>query len=157
MPVEPQSTLDLGWQFYTFDELPNRLLLEILTLRQDVFVVEQDCAYPDIDGLDPQSAHLCGSVDGRILAYLRCLPPGLSWPASAIGRIVVHPDARGTSTGRELVRRGIEYNLQHWPDAAIEIGAQSYLLKFYGELGFEAVGEEYVEDGIPHFHMVYRG
>lgn len=153
----PTTIPTLDWQVCGFDDLDKRTLTAIFALRQAVFVVEQDCPYLDIDGLDEQCFHLTAQHDGELLAYLRCVPPGVSWAASALGRIVVAPAARGTSTGRELVRRGLEFNRRQWPDIGIEIGAQSYLLKFYSELGFVAEGEEYDEDGIPHTHMVFTG
>ncbi len=148
--------MDARWQVSTFDELSNRELYALLKLRQDVFLLEQECLYNDFDGLDADSLHMLCWRGEELAAYQRCLPPGLSYPQSAIGRIVVAPSARGTSLGRELVQRGIDFNLERWPGQDISINAQSYLERFYSGLGFEAVGDEYLEDGIPHIRMLYR-
>ncbi len=153
----PSNKLSLLWEMKSWTLLSIDELHSILALRQAVFVVEQECAYLDIDGLDPGAQHLSATEDGQLIAYLRCLSPGTVWPAAALGRIVVAPAARGRDLGRELVRQGLRHCLKQWPDAGIEIGAQTYLHKFYVGLGFESAGEEYIEDGIPHVHMIYRG
>ena len=145
----------LEWQILTFDELGAARLYAILRLRQAVFVVEQQSIYQDLDNLDQQAMHMIGSADGEIAAYLRCLAPGLSYPESSMGRIIVSPAMRGRDLGRDLVQRGIDYNLAQWPDSAIRINAQSYLQAFYASMGFVAEGEEYMEDGIPHRQMRY--
>lgn len=145
------------WQVSAFDALSPAQLYAVLQLRVAVFVVEQACIYQDLDGLDPQSLHMLCWRGETLVATQRCLPPGLDYPESAIGRIAVASSCRGTGLGRELVRRGIDYNLDHWPGSGIRIGAQSHLQRFYRELGFVAEGEEYLEDGIPHIHMRYQG
>ena len=147
--------MSVVWSTSSFGQLGKRELYELIRLRQDVFIVEQDCAYADLDGLDEKSFHMRGYEDGKLLAYQRLLPPGLSYPESSIGRILVGPEGRGRQLGRELVQRGIDYNMNHWPESPIRIGAQAHLADFYGSLGFNVDGEEYVEDGIPHVHMVY--
>lgn len=147
--------MDLQWQTLAFTELKLEQLYALLRLRQAVFVVEQESIYLDLDDLDQQALHMLVVEKGELLAYQRCLPPGLSYPESALGRIVVAPPARGRDLGRELVRRGIDYNLRHWPDSDICINAQCYLQRFYQELGFTPEGEEYMEDGIPHIRMRY--
>lgn len=128
----------------------------MLQLRQAVFVVEQNCPYLDMDGLDQESLHILCWQGNDLLASQRCLPPGLSYPQSSIGRIVVSPKARGLQLGRELVQRGIDYNLKTWPNKGIRIGAQAHLQHFYASLGFVRDGDEYLEDGIAHIHMNYR-
>ena len=143
----------MRWQTALFDELSTHQLYTVMRLRQEVFVLEQNCIYPDLDGLDIESTHIMCWEDGELLAYLRCLGPGLSYPQSSIGRIVVSPRARGRDLGRELVKQGIAYNLKAWPDSDIKIGAQAYLEKFYTDLGFVTAGEPYMEDGIEHVHM----
>ena len=147
--------MSIVWTTSSFGQLGKQELYEIIRLRQDVFVVEQECAYADLDGLDEGAFHMRGYEDGKLLAYQRLLPPGLSYPESSIGRILVSPAGRGRQLGRELVQRGIEYNTNHWPESAIRIGAQAHLADFYGSLGFVVDGEEYVEDGIPHLHMLH--
>ena len=143
----------MDWKIANFDDLTTRELYTVMRLRQDVFVLEQNCVYRDLDGLDLAAVHILCWEDGELLAYLRCLQPGASYPQSSIGRIVVSPLARGCDLGRELVNRGIAYNLETWPDTDIRIGAQAYLEKFYTELGFVTDGEPYMEDGIEHIHM----
>ncbi len=146
----------IQWQTLGFDALSLPTLYNLLRLRQEVFVVEQNCPYLDIDGLDPTSAHLMASQGDTLLAYARCLPPDLSYPDdSSIGRVIVAPAGRGKDLGSELMRRAIDYNQQHWPEADIKIGAQAHLQGFYGNLGFVSEGDEYIEDGIAHIHMRY--
>ncbi len=142
------------WSIQAFAELDTNTLYEILELRQAIFVVEQNCPYQDLDGLDQPAFHMSCREGDTLLAYQRCLPPGTSYTESSIGRIIVTAAARGRQLGRELVQRGIDFNREQWPDHDIRIGAQAHLADFYGSLGFEVVGEEYVEDGIPHVHMV---
>jgi ElaA protein len=148
--------MKLQWHVLPFAELDADQLYAILRLRQEVFVVEQDCVYLDLDGRDQQAIHIFGSESGTVLACQRCIAPGPACPDSQLGRIVVHPEARGRDLGRELVRRGIEHNRARWPDSDIRINAQAHLQDFYSSLGFTAEGEEYLEDGISHRRMRYR-
>jgi len=144
------------WLNTPFQALDAAELYALLQLRQSVFVVEQNCPYPDLDGLDQQGWHMRCLLGDTVLAYQRCLPPGVAYPESSLGRIVVNPDVRGTRLGRELVQRGIAFNRQQWPQTDIYIGAQAYLLAFYSSLGFVSEGEPYLEDGILHIHMRLR-
>ena len=144
------------WQITSFAELTTAELYGVLRLRQEVFVVEQDSAYLDLDGLDQDASHMLYKRDSGILAYQRCLAPGLKYPESSLGRILVCQAMRGQQLGRELVERGIEHNLQRWPGHDICISAQAHLQGFYGSLGFVAEGEEYLEDRIAHRKMRYR-
>jgi ElaA protein len=148
--------MTLEWQVLPFTELTGERMYTVLRLRQQVFVVEQNCAYLDLDNLDQQATHMLGMRDGDLLAYQRCLPPGLSYPESSLGRIVVCPAVRGQQLGKELVLRGIEHNLLRWPDSGIRINAQAHLQDFYAALGFVAEGNEYLEDNILHRQMRYR-
>lgn len=147
--------MTLQWNTLTFPQFDADRLYAVLRLRQQVFVVEQQCAYLDLDGLDQQAQHMLCSRDGVLLAYLRSFAPGLVYPQSALGRVVVHPSMRGQRLGSELVRRGIDFNLAHWPGAGIRISAQAHLQAFYTALGFVGEGEEYLEDDIPHRQMRY--
>jgi ElaA protein len=145
----------LHWQTTDFDSLDKRQLYAILRLRQEVFAVEQASIYVDTDGLDLDAIHMAAWDGDQLLAYQRCLPPGLQEVESTLGRIVVAPAARGRDLGRELVRRGIAHNLARWPGVNIRIHAQAYLEQFYAELGFETEGEVYDLDSIPHLDMVF--
>lgn len=144
------------WQTATFDQLCSRELYEILRLRQEVFAVEQTSIYVDPDGLDLEAIHISLWDDNTLLAYQRCLPPGLQEKESTLGRILVAETARGKDLGRDLVRRGIAHNLERWPGIDIRIHAQAYLEKFYNELGFATEGGVYDLDSIPHLDMVFR-
>jgi ElaA protein len=151
-----ESSMTLQWQTLSFDELSLEQMYAILRLRQQVFVVEQCCAYQDLDNLDQRASHILCLVEGQLAAYQRCLGPGLSYPESSLGRIVVCPTQRGLQLGRELVQRGIDYNLSKWAQQSIRIKAQSHLQNFYGSLGFISEGAEFLEDNIPHREMRYR-
>jgi len=147
----------MAWCCYRFSELSTQDLYQILKLRSDVFVVEQNCAYPDIDNKDIQAdvRHLFWREQGEIVAYLRLLPPDLSYPDMvSIGRVVVAPAGRGTGLGRKLIQQGLDECAELWPRNAVKIGAQTYLEDFYQSFGFETVSESYLEDGIPHIDML---
>lgn len=129
-------------------------LYGVLKLRQDVFIIEQDCIYNDIDNLDQQSEHLL-MLDGEtIAAYSRIVPAGTKFGLPSIGRIVVSPDYRGQGCGRAIVKKSIALILQKGVDQ-IAIEAQEYLRDFYEELGFKKNSELYDLDGIPHIKMIY--
>ena len=142
----------------TFDELSPQTLYEILALRQEVFVVEQNCPYQDCDGKDLQSWHLMGrNASGQLICYTRLLPKGLAYPEYvSIGRVVSAPSARGTGAGKILMQESIRMCRQLFGNQSIKIGAQSYLLKFYEGFGFQSTGAEYLEDGIPHTKMILK-
>lgn len=143
------------WQTSAFSELDTLQLYAALRLRQEVFVVEQECVYLDLDNLDQQAIHMLCWQNGELAAYQRCLAPGIGFDESALGRIAVSPGARGHQLGREMVQRGINHNLQRWPQHNIRINAQAHLQVFYGSLGFAAVGDVFDEDGIAHIHMTF--
>jgi ElaA protein len=144
---------ELTWRTIAFDDLSVRELYRILDLRAEVFVVEQNCPYRDTDGLDLVALHLLGEREGQLLAYARLLAPGRPYEEPSIGRVITSPSARRTGAGKELMRHAVEEVSQRWP-GPIKIGAQCYLERFYGEFGFLPVGESYIEDGIPHMHMI---
>jgi len=148
----------IEWQWSGFADLTVAQLYEMLALRQQVFVLEQTCLYPDIDGLDPGAHHLLGwtTLEGRrqLAASLRCLAPGAKYEEMSLGRVVTSPAARGTGLGRELVAQGIACAEQLHPGHAIRIGAQAHLERFYAGFGFVTVSEPYDEDGIMHVDML---
>lgn len=144
----------LQWSFRSFDELTNHELYEILRLRNEVFVVEQNCIFLDQDNKDQLCHHVSGTEDEKLMAYTRIVPPGLSYEYPSIGRVVVAPAGRGKSFGVELMRMSIHFLYTRYGPSPIRIGAQLYLRKFYESLGFVQTGEIYDEDGIDHIEML---
>ena len=139
-----------------FNELTLEELYEILKLRSEVFVVEQNCIYNDIDGKDLTSSHIMIKENGKIKAYLRALQPGVSYEDASLGRVLVSPDARGKGYAKVIVTKGVEYILNNFNTTKITIGAQEYLKNFYSEIGFKPISEVYDEDGIPHLDMTFE-
>lgn len=145
----------MQWEIKAFDQLSLQELYTILTLRTNVFVVEQACPYPEVDGKDPNCLHLLGTINGELVAYLRILPAGLRYDEVSIGRVVINPSHRGKGLGRLMMEQAIHCITNEWKESQIKIGAQAYLEKFYQSLGFEPVSEVYLEDDIPHLDMLY--
>src|SRR5689334_5758991 len=144
----------IDWRLHRLDDLSARDLYLLLQLRQDVFVVEQKCAYLDLDGNDAASLHLSGWRKDQPMAYLRLIPPEMHKSGCpSLGRICTSMEIRRTGLGRELVQRGLNLVALRWPGQDCHIGAQTYLRRFYEPLGFIVNGEQYLEDGIPHFPM----
>jgi ElaA protein len=137
----------------SFAEFSIQQLYDVLQLRSQVFVVEQDCVYQDIDGKDERALHLLGYVNGVLAGYTRIFKAGDYFKQSSIGRVVVHPNYRGLSYGKKLMVASID-TLKKQQTAVIKISAQCYLDKFYKNLGFVATGNNYLEDGIPHQEML---
>ena len=139
----------------SFSELTTTQLYNILQLRSDVFVVEQNCPYLDIDSQDQESIHLwIQNEEGQIAAYLRILPKTEDRARIMIGRVVVHADIRQHGFAKKLLQEAFLWIQKNWGNEPIEISAQSYLLKFYDSLGFEAISEVYLEDNIEHLDML---
>jgi ElaA protein len=152
------TTGELVWSVTEGPDLETDILYDVLALRSAVFVVEQQCAYQDIDGLDllEGTRHLIGcepDVGFDIAAYARILPPRGAASTPRIGRVVVAGQARGRQLGRQLMERALACCAEHWPGEAVELGGQAHLARFYESLGFAAVGAPYDEDGIPHVWM----
>jgi len=141
------------WTIKRFDELTLDELYNILQLRNEVFIVEQNCIYKDLDGKDRSAWHLIATEDDKLIAYTRILPPGVSYNDPAIGRVVTSPSKRRSGLGRELMKRSIEACEKLFGTTSITLSAQVYLKSFYGSFGFIVMGEEYLEDGIPHIEM----
>ena len=149
----------LDWRWCRFDELSVFDLDAIFRARQQVFAVEQQCAFLDADGFDATSFHLAAWSPSQTvpLAYARVVRPGVKYAEPSIGRVITTAGARGTGLGRELVRRAIELTQQAFPGQGIRISAQTRLEAFYAEAGFAVVGAPYMEDGIAHTEMLRAG
>jgi ElaA protein len=154
MDTDTDNSLTVNWECKPFDELTNHELYEILRLRSEVFVVEQNCVFLDMDNKDQHALHLMGWMDVDLAAYVRILPPGLAYQEPSIGRVVSSPKFRRTGIGRQLMEEAIRITTQIHGNQPIRIGAQLYLKNFYGSLGFEPEGNIYLEDGIEHIEMV---
>ena len=137
-----------------FNDLSPLELYEILQLRSEVFVVEQDCVYQDIDGNDQKALHIIGTVENKIIAYTRCFGPGDYFKEASIGRVVVKESQRKFKRGNQIMNNSIKVINDHYKTKIIKISAHCYLNKFYTNLQFKSIGEKYLEDGIPHVTMV---
>jgi len=144
----------ITWTWKKFDDLTPHELYAILQLRSEVFVVEQQCIFQDIDDKDQLSYHVMGREGASLLAYTRLVPPGISYTEPSVGRVVTSPRARKSGLGRELMLYSIEQCRTLFGPLPIRIGAQLYLKKFYGSLGFQPEGDIYLEDGIQHVEML---
>ena len=142
----------------SYEELTKNELYKILQLRIEIFVIEQNCPYQDADGKDKACYHLMGcDDDGNIHTYTRLVPEGVSYKGyTAIGRVITSKAVRGKGAGVALMIKSMEEIKRLWPGFSVKLSAQSHLQKFYGKFGFESVGEEYLEDGIPHIAMVAK-
>ena len=147
--------MNIEWRCKTFNDLSPIEMYKILQLRSEVFVVEQNCVFLDMDNKDDGSLHFAGYVNNDIAAYTRLVPPGYIYEEMSIGRVVTSPKHRSKGLGKELMQRSIELCKHYFGDGNIKIGAQCYLLKFYESLGFKIIGERYDEDGIEHVHMMF--
>lgn len=136
-----------------FSELNTKQLYELLQLRSEVFVVEQDCVYQDIDGKDEKALHVLGYKDQKLVAYTRIFKPGDYFEESSIGRVVVSENERKHKYGYDIMKASIDAVKAKYNKEIIVISAQTYLKTFYNNLDFFEVGEEYLEDGIPHIKM----
>ena len=141
---------------FKYQDLSPDRLYEILKLRSEVFVVEQKCAYQDLDNKDEKALHLVGEENNKIIAYTRIFKKGGFFKYSSIGRVLVKKEYRNKDYGRKIMKSSIDRLKKDPKEEKIELSAQKYLLKFYSELGFEKVGEEYLEDNIPHVKMILK-
>lgn len=146
----------MNWILKKFESLSPNELYAILRLRSEVFVVEQNCVFQDMDDKDQQCYHLMGWKDDLLAAYTRLVPPGLNYAEASIGRVVTSPAARGGGIGKTLMEKSIEEVFNLYGQGPIKIGAQLYLKKFYGSFGFEQIGDIYDEDGIDHIKMIRK-
>ena len=139
-----------------FTELTTEELYEILKLRAEVFVVEQNCPYQDLDDKDQSSYHLFLEDNGQIIAVLRILPENIAYKEMAIGRLIVKKSYRGKGISRKMMARAMEFITEDLGKEKIRLSGQAYLSDFYQSLGFEKVSEMYLEDGIEHFEFLYE-
>ena len=140
----------------TYAELTKEELYQILQLRSEVFVVEQDCVYQDIDYKDQKAIHVLGFKKDKIVAYTRVFKPGDYFNEASIGRVVVAENKRKFKYGYDIMEASIKAILEYYNETKIKISAQTYLKKFYNNLDFKQIGEEYLEDGIPHIAMLKK-
>lgn len=148
--------MQVVWMLKTFSELTLDELYGLLRLRNEVFIVEQDCPFPDLDGKDQLCHHLLGFSEesSQLIAYTRIVPPGAIYDLASIGRVATVLRVRRYGIGRELMRRSIAVVNDLYGSLTIQIGAQLYLKKFYESFGFRQLGGIYLEDGIKHISMV---
>jgi ElaA protein len=143
----------IRWHFAAFAQLTPQQIHDLYRLRVAVFIVEQDCVFQDVDGVDPQCLHLLGYAGDELVAYARLLPAGVKFDDPSIGRVITAPSVRRSGMGRVLMSEAMKRASQLWPGAQLRIGAQAHLERFYNEFGFRKVGQPYDEDGILHIEM----
>lgn len=148
--------MNVRWYAKSFSQLSPDELYAILQLRNEVFVVEQNCVFQDADNKDQLAHHFMGWQDNQLVAYTRLLPPGIAYSEASIGRVVTSQVVRRSGIGKELMQQSIEMLFSLFGSQSIQIGAQLYLKAFYESFGFEQIGEGYIEDGIPHIHMLRK-
>ncbi|WP_419798536.1 MAG: GNAT family N-acetyltransferase [Terasakiella sp.] len=148
--------MTINWFCLAFGDLNTDQLYEIMQLRVNVFIVEQNCPYPDLDGYDTQNGvqHIIGYQDGKIIAYARLLPAGVKYDYPSIGRVITHADYRKDGLGHRLMKTALNQCQILWPKHKIFIQAQQHLEGFYLKHGFQTCSETYLEDNIPHIDMI---
>lgn len=146
--------MQIQWLLRRFEELTPYQLYSILQLRNEVFVVEQNCVFQDADDKDQNSYHLMGFNENKLVAYTRIVPPKIIYELPSIGRVVTSPSVRNSGIGKELMKQSINAVYQLFDRQPIKIGAQHYLKRFYESFGFQQAGEMYLEDGIEHVYMI---
>lgn len=143
----------MDWHIKKFEQLSLDELYDILKMRSEIFVVEQECVYLDVDGKDKNVFHLFLKENKKILAYCRILPRGIAYEEASIGRVIVNKNFRKEKLGETLMIKAISYLKDVLKEKEIKIQAQAYLRSFYKKFGFQEISEEYIEDGIPHIDM----
>jgi ElaA protein len=146
----------MRWIWKPFEALTLQELYAALALRNEVFVVEQNCVFQDADGSDPSAHHLLGYQNDALAAYARCFDKGVMFNEASIGRVITQSAFRGTGLGHELMQQAIERVYLQWGTQPIRIGAQARLERFYHSHGFAVASQPYMEDGIPHIEMLKR-
>lgn len=153
--LSPEGAFLVDWKLATLDTLTAPELYQMLQLRTEVFVIEQNCIFQDMDGADDQAVHLLGTQGGQLIAYARLFPSGIKFKEASIGRVVTRGSARGGGLGHVLIQRAVTSVHTLWGMQPIRIGAQARLKGYYSQHGFADVGVPYVEDGIDHLEMVW--
>lgn len=146
----------MSWVLKKYNDLTIDELYNILKERVTIFVVEQKCLYPEIDGKDKLAYHLFKENDGELIAYLRILPKGTVFQEAALGRVLVHKEHRGYGIARDLIDKAIHFVYDELNESKIRIQAQEYLVRFYASFGFVPISDTYLEDGIPHVDMILQ-
>ena len=142
--------------WHDFNSISKDELYDVLSLRQRVFIIEQDCFYEDLDYSDQDANHLLLYEDNKLIAYSRVFPPGIKYDAASIGRIVTDLDYRGKGYGKIITQESIQFLKNNFPESDISISAQYRLVDFYENLGFEREGKIYLEDDIDHIKMTLK-
>ncbi|SDM88203.1 GNAT family N-acetyltransferase [Sediminibacillus halophilus] len=145
----------MDWICKSFDELDTKELYTIIQTRIDVFVVEQQCPYHELDGHDYRAVHLFCKDGKKIVAYARLLPKGTVYEQASIGRVLVHKQYRGQGLARELLQKAIFQITEQWQETTIKIQGQEYLRHFYASFGFKEISDVYLDDDIPHVDMLF--
>ena len=153
----PKAMPTLDWKLVAFETLTVAELYAMLQLRTEVFVMEQNCVFQDMDGADDQALHLLGMHAGQLVAYARLFPAGVKFAEASIGRVVTRGSARGAGLGHVLIQQAVAAVHSQWGTQPIRIGAQARLKAYYSQHGFVDVGVPYIEDGIDHIEMVWSG
>jgi ElaA protein len=146
--------MDIQWSLKKFEALTALEVYAILQLRNEVFVVEQNCVFQDADDKDQDSYHLMGINQNKLMAYTRIVPPGVIYEQASIGRVVTSPSVRRHGAGKILMQQSIQSVYELFDKVPIKIGAQLYLKAFYEAFGFEQSSDIYLEDGIEHIYML---
>ncbi|AIF42354.1 GNAT family N-acetyltransferase [Virgibacillus sp. SK37] len=147
----------MEWCLKGFSDLTNEDLYALMKARVDIFVVEQECVYPELDDYDQQSMHYFLKINDQIAAYVRILPANTKYKEVSIGRVLVVKKFRGNGYATQIIQKAIDYINKEWKERKIKIQAQAHLRNFYGQLGFKKISEVYLDDNIPHIDMIWEG
>jgi len=143
------------WEVKSFNDFSLEEFYQLIALRIEVFVIEQDCPYQELDGKDQDSTHVVCKHDGKVVATTRIVKPGFAYPEPAIGRVVISAEHRGKGLGHQLMKETMDAIRNEYGDIAVKMSAQQHLVPYYGRHGFKQTSEMYLEDDIPHVEMLY--
>jgi ElaA protein len=148
--------MQIDWKIKHFVDLNQYELYDVFALRINVFVVEQNCPYPELDGKDKHCFHVIGEHEGEVVATARIIPAGISYPEVSIGRVATHANFRKKGLGHLIMKNCLEFIQTEFGKGSIRISAQAHLQNYYEKHDFKATGKEYLEDGIPHLEMLFK-